>query len=630
MPLSPSKTLAVTGLALAVAALSACKSTPIQQAQAPVLAEPVFEHNHTMMPFEDRSRRKWDAPVVADLDHDGLQDLIINDHGRGMSVLWNNGGSFTAPERFVRGDVHGIAVDDFNGDGQVDLIIAQGGGDGKNPKRPKWFSVNSETREIKLSELLSYFEPIRGRLVRFSDIDNDGDSDLLTTGFPLPRQKEGANIVYLNNGADKFEYNQHLPQAQWMGYRATVMDINDDNDSEVVLFGGEDMVMIGAEDGTQFSNVTQEAFGELANLSTVSTANAFDYDNDGDLDLIFTRSEPQFHFESYYDQDNERLAFISFRTPYKFEDFKVDGNLEIENLQITYPHRDVYLGANRTKVEYTKENHGGHELVITPEEAAGWPEGETTNGMFIGYLGDGMWRVAGKSHSRSAAVFKGVKTKMTPTPQEQYPVRIFQNNAGQFTDVTELLGIDIPWQTTGAATGDFNNDGWQDVVLLHYGNMAKPSSHTLLLSNEAKSFSVANGAGIFSEELGVSGGAATTIDADLDGDIDIVFSQERGRWHMLENTSVNDGEHNWVGIKVETIPRKAGTTMLNARLTLKACGEIFTKVVGEGSVAFSQGLNTHLHVGLGQCLSIESADVTFSNGDTQQLELQEVNTYWEF
>src|SRR5947209_6347077 len=57
-------------------------------------------------------------PVVADLNHDGLDDLI-----QGRTVLFNNGGSFSAPVALPleRSD-RVIEVLDANGDGRPDLL----------------------------------------------------------------------------------------------------------------------------------------------------------------------------------------------------------------------------------------------------------------------------------------------------------------------------------------------------------------------------------------------------------------------------------------------------------------------------------------------------------------------------
>jgi enediyne biosynthesis protein E4 len=45
------------------------------------------------------------------------------------------------------------------------------------------------------------------------------------------------------------------------------------------------------------------------------------------------------------------------------------------------------------------------------------------------------------------------------------------NHDGTFTDVTEKAGVGIPCWAMGAAVGDFNNDGWPDLVVTCFGGI---------------------------------------------------------------------------------------------------------------------------------------------------------------
>ncbi|MDU0356301.1 VCBS repeat-containing protein [Paraglaciecola aquimarina] len=202
---------------------------------------------------------------------------------------------------------------------------------------------------------------------------------------------------------------------------------------------------------------------------------------------------------------------------------------------MAFPNFDVYLGKNKTLYSFSEDKHGGHQVVLRPEQAAGWPQELTHKGLYIGYLGDGVWRIAGDTHSPTAGVVHNVISKPKVIEDALLPVKLFENRQGTFVDVTEKLGIDIRQQTTSATVGDFDNNGWSDIFIVRYGNMAQANEQILLTNQHGKSFVAATNHGLISNELGATGGGAESFDFDKDGDLDMVFANERGRWHLFEN-----------------------------------------------------------------------------------------------
>ncbi len=573
------------------------------------------------IPFEQRARRKWDNAVIADLDRDGWQDLIVVEHGHSVRLFWNLGDSFSQPQDIAVGDLHGIAVADFDGDRRMDVLIAQGGGDGANPRRPLRFQVTRD-RAIEGGAALETFEPGRGRALKALDADGDGRSDLLATGFPLATQQQGANHLYQNPGGGGFKFVTHLPQAQWMGYRTRITDFNNDGDADILFFGGADMVAVVGGDGNAFSESTDQVLGELAKTSHVSSIVEIDFDNDGDFDLFLTRAEPQFDLETYHDAQRRRFAFLIFRDSFLF-DIEVDGFLSVENLQVTYPHYDVFVGRQKRKLAFDTDRHGGKSFELLPADAEGWPAGPTEGGLYIGYVGDGQWRVGGEARSRTAAVLGNVVSAPAALPQVELPARLFENRSGSFVDVTAAAGISIDEQTTSAATGDFDNNGWSDLAVLRYGDMSRASEHIVYLNQGAGRFARIENHGIASTRVGTTGGSVEPFDYNLDGALDIVYSNERGNWHLLGNNIGALGNH--VIVDVGDSP-SGEATALGAVLTVEACGNTYKRRVGATSAAYSQGMNTNLHLGLGACETIYRATIRWTNGETADVEIRSVNT----
>jgi VCBS repeat protein len=71
-----------------------------------------------------------DSVVAADFNGDGIMDLALADaHGGAVSILLGLGsGDFGLPVSFGVGiEPSALAVADFNGDGKPDLAVANGG-----------------------------------------------------------------------------------------------------------------------------------------------------------------------------------------------------------------------------------------------------------------------------------------------------------------------------------------------------------------------------------------------------------------------------------------------------------------------------------------------------------------------
>ena len=84
---------------------SASDSAEIMQSKSlQIIPDTLFSESHSVMPIEPRSRRKWDNPLIADLDKDGLLEVIITDHAHAANIMWNNGDKFSAPQLLIGGD----------------------------------------------------------------------------------------------------------------------------------------------------------------------------------------------------------------------------------------------------------------------------------------------------------------------------------------------------------------------------------------------------------------------------------------------------------------------------------------------------------------------------------------------
>ncbi|EWH09206.1 hypothetical protein DS2_13634 [Catenovulum agarivorans DS-2] len=582
----------------------------------------LFKKTHGVIPFGDVLNRKWGSAVIADLDQDGWQDVVTTQHGANALIYWNEQGKFTQPSTLVKGDTHGLGVADYDGDGNMNIVVAQGGGDGGNPRQPAYFSIGKD-RSIEDLGVFNHFNFSRGRSIKFIDSNKDGQLDLFVTGFAPRKAKNLTTNQLYKNEKSQFVAPITLTIANDpLSVKTISTDINNDGNTDILTFGGRDMTLsVGQGDGT-FVDATTDILGELAKIKFVNNITEIDYDNDGDFDLFLNRSAYQFEKEAYYDAENNNFAFFVFRNTFMFDEIEVEGeNLVLENIQETYATYDIQLGEKRTVVGDKGGHHPGTNLTVKPEDAKGWPQNidlKDMKGMHIGYLGDGKWRIGGYVKSRLAAVVKNVVSHPSEIKRKLMPAVLLENQGGRFVDVTAKMGIDIPEQTTSAAAGDFNNDGFVDLAVTPYGNMAKPVEHFVLINNQGQSFTKHSNAGLTSEEIGATGVGVSIIDYDQDGRLDLVYGNERGRWYLAQNQLPKTQLGNYVAVNVTTSPKHHAQPN-GARVEVSACNTTWAQVVGSSGDGFHQMLNTRLHFGLGGCEKVDNIKVVWPNGESVTL-----------
>lgn len=99
------------------------------------------------------------------------------------------------------------------------------------------------------------------------------------------------------------------------------------------------------------------------------------------------------------------------------------------------------------------------------------------------------------------------------TEQAEYTNRLFRNDGGKFTDVTEEAGVGDTGFGMAAVFGDVNNDGWLDLYVANYGpNQLYINDGTGRFENRSQ------GSGV--DDAGYAAAVAFG-DVDFDGDIDL-------------------------------------------------------------------------------------------------------------
>lgn len=581
-----------------------------------------FVENKRNLPLKNSNLRKWDVATVADLDHDGFPDLLLNDHGFSLKVLWNNNGRFAKPYDLIMGDMHGITAGDFDKDGNVEIVVSRGGGSGSNARNTKLFRIGPDRQISSKAQFEQPMPFMRGRTVKLVDLNKDGWLDLLNFAFPS-REMQGKSESYVleNTQNGQFSEETKLPAVRGDGQKTLVTDFNQDGLPDLIVYGNDKARAYQATKAFEYEDVTSSIFP--LPLNNVTSINEIDFDNDGDFDLFVTRSLEYQPGQTFYDKNLQLLGYYWLRGTHKFPTFSAGPVIEFVNFQSQWPTKDLFIGESAYPYAFEGETHIGRDIRLVNSDALGFPDKLDKKGAYIGYIGNGQWQFAAATFSISTGVIKGVSAFPQMPEPDALNDTLLLNNGGTFTDISTQAGITYQANTVSSAVADINNDGYNDLVVAQKGDLIHPNNALVFLNDKGKRFKANTSHGVVSEEQGALGLGIEPIDYDLDGAVDFLVSNDRGKWHLFHNTI---SQNNFVGIHVPPSPKTNGSPE-GAIIEIDACGKKQIKKVGQTSAAYSLSSNTALHFGLGRCTAPITATIYWSNSEQATQTFTKLNTY---
>ncbi len=205
--------------------------------------------------------------AISDLNGDGKVDLAVA-NSSGVSVLLGNGdGTFQAAVSY--GPAAGsVAVADFNGDSKPDLAVTSSGG----------VSVLLGNGNGTFQAAVNYAAGVSASSVVAGDFNGDGKADLAVATTAVPSSSDNISVL-LGNGEGTFQPAVHYVVGSFP-YAVTAGDFN--GDGKLDLAAATDVgisFLSGNGDGT-FQTVINYGAGNHPNHVT-----AGDFNNDGKPDL---------------------------------------------------------------------------------------------------------------------------------------------------------------------------------------------------------------------------------------------------------------------------------------------------------------------------------------------------------
>ena len=596
----------------------------------PHVAVPQFKDISVVAGLDKVNSLKYGGPSVADIDQDGDYDFILNNHNAETSkIYWNNGdGTVTKHKddlsRWFMQDLHGTALGDYDNDGDLDMLLSRGGGNGTNPS-VSYFYRNNDSNFVRYTGDVGIERGGRGRGARYIDMDLDGDLDLLLVNETGLANQTPQHLFYENNGQGGFTYKSVAGIQDVRSSRTLVTDLNGDNIDDIIMYGPLS-VWQGNGDFT-YTDISDSIPINIRELSGVMAITDIDIDNDGDLDLYMARGKEFEHGKGEspsVDFDPIAKTFSLKTRGYKGVDefsLTASGPLKWHNYQFlgqngfrgqTYP---IFLGKDKTVNDVPADG----TLEFDNTMAQGWPDDISANGVYLGHIGNNKWRGAlvrnGDFFWSYFFTLSGVEEAETLFEPENRNIQdvLLENKEGQFVDVTSQWNIPLGGNALGVTTGDFNNDGQQDLFVYRWGLVEKRISDLMLLNTGNGAFETVTMHG--ASDLGGPGfgDMGQAFDFDLDGNLDILSGSEYGQWYLYNNQPIGDNHYALVNVGYSP---QDNVDAIGAQVTIETPSATYVKRVGSAGEVFSQSLLNIVHFGLGSEQKIKRIHVRWRNGET--------------
>jgi hypothetical protein len=484
------------------------------------------------------------------------------------------------------------------------------------------------------------------------DYDNDGDDDL----FVVSSETGKPNKLYRNDGNFKFtEVGQEAGVAGGNDPKSIVADalwLDYDNDGWrdllVARFGTP--LLYHNERNGKFKDVTAKSgFNKFGN--TIA-AIAFDFDNDGVLDVAFGN---YFKPVSLIDLTTTKLlpndldnavngggmTLWKGRGDGTFVDVTAKAGLAKQSgwtLDLGHGDlnndgwQDLYVACDYGTDRMFLNNGDGTFREVT-EKAMGWDTRKGMNAELGDYDNDGFLDI--------------YVTNITDEYMKECNMLWHNNGDGTFTDVSKETGTCNTLWGWAAKFGDWDNDGWLDIfatnglrsagkenyipVLLEaiikpgmeFQELSSwPNIGKMTWSGYQRKVMFRNLGGQVFKDISADAGVDNDLDgrglavADFDGDGLLDFYQTNADQPALMYRGQAEGAGNWLQLKLSGADKNRDA--VGARVTVKAGGLTMIREV-DGGNGYSGQSTQRLHFGLGKADKADSVEVRWPDGQNESI-----------
>jgi hypothetical protein len=448
---------------------------------------------------------------------------------------------------------------------------------------------------------------------------------------PYPLKQKPAtpphNHLYRNDGNGHFTDVTEKAGLNPDMYSDAVAAADYDNDgNEDLLVTGYGKVALYHNDGNgHFTDVTEKAGIKVDGWAISSTW--LDYDRDGCVDLFigrYVKFDPK--YRAFYAADNYPGPLDYEGQTSKLFHNNCDGTFT----DVTDKSGiGAYVGRTMGVTAADFDGDGWDDIYVANDRTENFLFHNKHDGTFeeIGNDSGTAFGQNGESTSSMGPVFADLEGRgvLDLWVTDGHYNRLLHNTGKlSFEDIGAQTGVsqvNAQYVSWGTGIYDFDNDGLLDILIFHGGLIHLiPQEHTLFRGVAGGKFAdVSRQAGpVLSERTTARG--ACFADYDNDGKVDAFEVNLGARGTLLHNISTSTGH--WIEIKLKGT--KSNRDGIGARVEVLAGGKLWTaeRVAGSGYLSQDDG---RLHFGLGAASTIDKLLVHWPSGHEQTLEMLSVD-----
>lgn len=430
--------------------------------------------------------------------------------------------------------------------------------------------------------------------VAVTDYDNDGDDDIFISNVPNFTGTDTSHVVLLRNnfGENFTDVTVAAGLRLYGSYKCSVWgDVNNDGYPDLFMAEafqiGRSHLLINNKNGT-FRDIPVSGI----NYSALASTAAFgDYDNDGKLDLFIATEFPEYDLLYRNTSTGDSISFTDVSTTAGVGGFSSTApmqatfiDLDHDGDQDLYAVHDGFLPSSfyRNNGDGTFSDHSFQTGLYD------FGAGNSMGVYWKDYDFDG-WEEVYVSRIGSGGLYK-------------------RQVNGTYLNIADSLHAAYNGMTWGVVWEDFDNDADDDMYMVNtYGFN---SVRNLYYENSNGTFLER------AEEYGINYPFAyyglAYGDFNNDGYLDLVASATDGKNLLLMNTQQRKG--NWITITLQGVTVNRMAVGSSVRITAGSRRQVRTVTAGN---SYASQMSRTLHFGVGPFQSIDTLEVRWTNGSSQ-------------